>query len=148
MLRLNFIRAAVLSVSLLGLCASALQARDLTPREQSVCRSLKTCMDIASRHTASEFDYGVLELEFKRFGPRGRQALFSLLKSEDGHADVAKLIAKLSLLTPAERQAVTQSWIPERAPAYLPLLLDGHPCLLYTSPSPRDQRGSRMPSSA
>ena len=27
-----------------------------------------------------------------------------------------------------------------------PLLLD--PCLLYTSPSPRDQRGSRMPSSA
>ena len=25
---------------------------------------------------------------------------------------------------------------------------DGYPCLLYTSPSPRDQRGSRMPSSA
>ena len=26
--------------------------------------------------------------------------------------------------------------------------LGGIPCLLYTSPSPRDQRGSRMPSSA
>ena len=25
---------------------------------------------------------------------------------------------------------------------------DSKPCLLYTSPSPRDQRGSRMPSSA
>ena len=25
---------------------------------------------------------------------------------------------------------------------------EGHTCLLYTSPSPRDQRGSRMPSSA
>ena len=25
---------------------------------------------------------------------------------------------------------------------------DGNACLLYTSPSPRDQRGSRMPSSA
>ena len=25
---------------------------------------------------------------------------------------------------------------------------DLNPCLLYTSPSPRDQRGSRMPSSA
>ena len=25
---------------------------------------------------------------------------------------------------------------------------DGKDCLLYTSPSPRDQRGSRMPSSA
>ena len=28
------------------------------------------------------------------------------------------------------------------------LLPDMHDCLLYTSPSPRDQRGSRMPSSA
>ena len=27
-------------------------------------------------------------------------------------------------------------------------LLDNTGCLLYTSPSPRDQRGSRMPSSA
>ena len=26
--------------------------------------------------------------------------------------------------------------------------LSTHTCLLYTSPSPRDQRGSRMPSSA
>ena len=26
--------------------------------------------------------------------------------------------------------------------------LNLYPCLLYTSPSPRDQRGSRMPSSA
>ena len=26
--------------------------------------------------------------------------------------------------------------------------LRSHACLLYTSPSPRDQRGSRMPSSA
>ena len=28
------------------------------------------------------------------------------------------------------------------------IMVDGNPCLLYTSPSPRDQRGSRMPSSA
>ena len=27
----------------------------------------------------------------------------------------------------------------------LELLTDMNPCLLYTSPSPRDQRGSRMP---
>ena len=30
----------------------------------------------------------------------------------------------------------------------LPHALNGKNCLLYTSPSPRDQRGSRMPSSA
>ena len=29
-----------------------------------------------------------------------------------------------------------------------PALVSYHTCLLYTSPSPRDQRGSRMPSSA
>ena len=27
-------------------------------------------------------------------------------------------------------------------------IIEVHTCLLYTSPSPRDQRGSRMPSSA
>ena len=27
-------------------------------------------------------------------------------------------------------------------------MIDGDPCLLYTSPSPRDKRQSRMPSSA
>ena len=30
----------------------------------------------------------------------------------------------------------------------LKVLIDDKDCLLYTSPSPRDQRGSRMPSSA
>ena len=58
------------------------------------------------------------------------------------------------------------SHLPEYAFPRLRALLDGHnfvgpqydmtigepqhlyPCLLYTSPSPRDQRGSRMPSSA
>ena len=47
---------------------------------------------------------------------------------------------------------VTQSLMSGLTPAYAaPELFDGKPCntcLLYTSPSPRDQRGSRMPSSA
>ena len=33
-------------------------------------------------------------------------------------------------------------------PDFAVLRLIYQPCLLYTSPSPRDQRGSRMPSSA
>ena len=36
----------------------------------------------------------------------------------------------------------------EAAPCYTALMRQAHACLLYTSPSPRDQRGSRMPSSA
>ena len=34
------------------------------------------------------------------------------------------------------------------APSRCCLMTGYHTCLLYTSPSPRDQRGSRMPSSA
>ena len=35
------------------------------------------------------------------------------------------------------------------AGGFTPRVIEGSkPCLLYTSPSPRDQRGSRMPSSA
>ena len=34
------------------------------------------------------------------------------------------------------------------SPSGLEASLDAQGCLLYTSPSPRDQRGSRMPSSA
>ena len=36
----------------------------------------------------------------------------------------------------------------EILPIAHPTAETGPPCLLYTSPSPRDQRGSRMPSSA
>ena len=36
------------------------------------------------------------------------------------------------------------SYMAMQDPVYRPIF----PCLLYTSPSPRDQRGSRMPSSA
>ena len=35
-----------------------------------------------------------------------------------------------------------------RDPLCLIQISSGNSCLLYTSPSPRDQRGSRMPSSA
>ena len=37
---------------------------------------------------------------------------------------------------------------PSLAGAYFDILELDYDCLLYTSPSPRDQRGSRMPSSA
>ena len=40
--------------------------------------------------------------------------------------------------------------VPAAPQGALPVVKDvmSQPCLLYTSPSPRDQRGSRMPSSA
>ena len=46
------------------------------------------------------------------------------------------------------RQLMIASMNYESAHRELPIGLRPNDCLLYTSPSPRDQRGSRMPSSA
>ena len=66
---------------------------------------------------------------------------------------LARLRRNLSVAQVAERATcspLTVSRIEKGAPTvaigiYLRVL---YACLLYTSPSPRDQRGSRMPSSA
>ena len=59
----------------------------------------------------------------------------------------------LGLLAPKQEQVKgmesDQPWIPEaRQLLKRSLGMELQTCLLYTSPSPRDQRGSRMPSSA
>ena len=51
--------------------------------------------------------------------------------------------AVMALLYIAQKQ--NDNWIPLAAMKYIAKFLD---CLLYTSPSPRDSRRSRMPSSA
>ena len=60
-------------------------------------------------------------------------------------------MAVLVVVEHPEKTSFTHSWTKESIKAAKML---GHQvfisdiCLLYTSPSPRDQRGSRMPSSA
>ena len=50
--------------------------------------------------------------------------------------------------TPYEKVYIVRSLVATREIGFLPGDHDDKSCLLYTSPSPRDQRGSRMPSSA
>lgn len=107
--------------------AVSAQSNELTPQERQVCASLKTCLDIIRRHDASEFDYAVLETELRRFGPKSQNALFDILKSEAGHADIAKLISVLGPLSPQLRQNLERNWSADNAQAYLPLLKDAHP---------------------
>ena len=47
-----------------------------------------------------------------------------------------------------DRAAMVTAWNRRYGDWYKKNNLKDCPCLLYTSPSPRDQRGSRMPSSA
>src|SRR5678810_812963 len=55
-------------------------------------------------------------------------------------SDYAKLAAYDVLVLPAEAQIFN--------PDFFPAVRRLNPCLLYTSPSPRDRQKSRMPSSA
>ena len=123
----NIIKSTVFAACVLGSTTSLVQARDLFPKERSVCSSLKMCLDIVRRHDASEFDYDILGTEYQRFGPKGKAALFSLLESGIEHTDVAHLISALGPLTTEDRQRVQKKWSQEKAGSYLPLLLDGHP---------------------
>ena len=127
MLLLNLIKASALTFCFIGLSTSVVQARDLTPQEYSVCDSLRACIDIVRRHDASEFDYAVLETQFRRFGPAGKTALFTVLESDAGQADIARMISALGPLTSQNRLRVQSKWSQENAKLYLPLLLDGHP---------------------
>lgn len=123
----DYMKSVVLSVLFSGMSSSALYAATLTPKEKTVCSSLRVCVDIIRRHDASEFDYAVLETEFERFGASGRDALFDLLETKAGNADIAQMISYLGALSADERVRIQRNWTENQADTYLPLLLDGHP---------------------
>ncbi len=123
----SHIKTLALSLVLTGFSAAAVNAASLTPEERNICPTLRVCVDIIRRHDASEFDYGVLETEFQRFGPAGRKALMDVLESEAGNPDIARIIVQTASLSAAERLALQKKWSLKRADVYLPFLLDGHP---------------------
>ena len=96
------------------------------------------------------------ELEFGYLGPRN-EFLDKRLTEDDDLIDDALVEVADALATLHSRSSDVKA-TPERAPS-VPLNINQLDsiseevmqficCLLYTSPSPRDQRGSRMPSSA
>ena len=54
----------------------------------------------------------------------------------------------LEMIEPHVKTGVTTGYLDQLCHNYIVDELDAIPCLLYTSPSPRDKRQSRMPSSA
>ena len=80
---------------------------------------------------------------------RNRQSIGIDLKSPDGVETVLKLVERADVLIEGFRPGVCErlGLGPEVCMERNPKLIFGS-CLLYTSPSPRDKRQSRMPSSA
>ena len=93
-------------------------------------------------------DHSVAVLPFSNRSSKESDSFFA-----DGiHDDLLTQLSKVSSLEVISRTSVmgyreTDKKIPDIAEELgVAVILEG--CLLYTSPSPRDQRGSRMPSSA
>ena len=74
------------------------------------------------------------------------------MMSDDGSIVTKEKVEKYLALTAEARAKATPIAASEEDIARLDSMMrmcdDYQACLLYTSPSPRDQRGSRMPSSA
>ena len=75
------------------------------------------------------------------------KGLCELFAEEGAYAELAWFSNVLNMLgEPEDEAAVLRGVIELSKCAFLGFMYSY--CLLYTSPSPRDQRGSRMPSSA
>ena len=85
------------------------------------------------------------EILIGRRGRRNPIATMKLLGQEEGDSERWKWVGVMAVSAGVlilSYYSVIAGW----TIAYVPKAIFG--CLLYTSPSPRDQRGSRMPSSA
>ena len=71
-------------------------------------------------------------------------ATFMALESPEAQEEFTRIATGLKI-TPRQLRKMAPR---RRAQLLLPQLTRGDLCLLYTSPSPRDKRQSRMPSSA
>ena len=81
----------------------------------------------------------------------GSRVLVTITLSNDGNHNTQS--GKLRLISSSERTILAESTVPSLMPGSVVITEMSisewiERCLLYTSPSPRDQRGSRMPSSA
>ena len=62
--------------------------------------------------------------------------------------ELKKRLRNATALNKIDAPFRSQSANPRNVPKYHAQVKDYNPCLLYTSPSPRDRQKSRMPSSA
>ena len=116
-------RWALLALCLMGLVPNSLQAQEKKTEPATEAPAQKAAGDAKAGEAAQaeEGDWGILSGQIFVDGKVAVQPQ----EKVDSHPD--KEVCKVDGVVPPDDNIV---------------------CLLYTSPSPRDQRGSRMPSSA
>ena len=108
--------------------------------------SLKTLLAIANHLRASRIPFNTAKSDAHHVSVALTTSEHDRKVSSDVHFDKTSGRVKKSTpkCSPKDIRADVPTWdptMPRKEHQFLP-------CLLYTSPSPRDQRGSRMPSSA
>ncbi len=121
---MKLLSSSFIAMSVLLTAAMPALAQSLTRAEQTVCASLRHCMDIVTRHDASEFDYDVLTQEFQRFGDKGRRALLSGLTRDEARSEMALLLSRTGPLAAEEARVIDTLWAGPKAALVTPLLRD------------------------
>ena len=96
-------------------------------------------MGTKERRTASKASYVSLETEIPEVLYRGMKDFIGEHPSWDQYRVMSSALAHFLFQNGCDDRAVTERYLDD---------LFIRPCLLYTSPSPRDYAASRMPSSA
>ena len=118
----------------------AVECRYALPGDQHITQYRLLVIDVStSKETVVQ--YPMLDDSFVCLGPfSGNRAWWCNTSDTAYFIDMSRGQKVVSVVAFDTETGVTRRLFEERAETYL--------CLLYTSPSPRDQRGSRMPSSA
>ena len=118
---MGFLIALILSI-----LSMSVYAKPLSKAELNVCKSIRQCVDIVSRHGPESYDYAVLSQEFMRFGQTGRSALLKMMTSKNAAKSIRaqKLLAQSYFRFPPEEQRLIAAFWPNSDPYTLrPLIL-------------------------
>ena len=128
--------------------AKAINAH-LRPQPITVINAVKVSQDFHARFSAKKKLYHYRIVNRRAFLTRDQDLAWRFKRPLDPVAmhDAAQiLLGHHDFSTFRDSECQAQS--PEKTLDQLDVTAHDYDCLLYTSPSPRDQRGSRMPSSA
>ena len=108
--------------------------------------------EVKSQHRGVSWNKAVKKWQARK-SVQGKQVYLGLYADEEDAARALVEYVERGIVDPPGRGGVTSehrgvSWNVASKKWVAQKRVHGKNCLLYTSPSPRDQRGSRMPSSA
>ena len=115
-------------------------AKDYVVRAKEIERLRKDVVDVSSKLDAASKSDDAKRKMLQELHDKAVQVAKANAEAKEAERVAEAIAASLPPMAKVHKRGSTRSGAPYHPPPWS--------CLLYTSPSPRDQRGSRMPSSA